>query len=76
MSEKELFEHITSKLKWYIGYCSASNATQLKQRYKVGGVKPETIEKLFKHFGYEKKREAVWGKKEEPFTGGIKYRQS
>ena len=63
MNESEVFNEITSKLKWYVGYCSQSYATQLKQKFQDGRLREEAKNNLFNHFGYEIKTEAQWQKK-------------
>ena len=62
MSEKEVFDKITSELKWYIGYCSQPYASQMISRYESGCMKKETINKLFKFFGYVVKEPTQWVK--------------
>lgn len=63
MKEEELFQIITSDHKWYVGFCSKGYATQIQQRYEKGTLSQKSIDKMFDHFGYEKKQEVVWGKK-------------
>ena len=62
MTEKQVFEQITSQLKWYIGYCSQPYASQLLVRFENGNLKSETINKMFKHFGYVVNEPTQWVK--------------
>lgn len=52
MVDKEVFEEITSKEKWYAGYISPQYATNIKRKFKSGTLSLVTMEKLFNHFGY------------------------
>lgn len=67
MTQKEAFQEITGKLKWYVGYCTPGYATQLKQRYISGQLKQKTIDKILHDFGYKKHKEAEWTKENKEF---------
>lgn len=64
MSEKEAFEEITSRIKWYepLGITPVWAYT-LKKRFAEGKLKQSTIDNILTTFGYYKKKEAVWAKK-------------
>lgn len=62
MTTEDVFKEITSIPKWYAGIMSAQNATNIKSRFAKNKVRPETITKLFNHFGYYKQPEQ-WKKK-------------
>lgn len=61
MSTEELFNSITSIPKWYLGYMSATAASNMKKRFKQGTLSMRAIEKLATHFGYVKT--LTWDKK-------------
>ena len=63
MNRQEVFNKITSEKKWFTGYCTASYATEMKQKFRVGLLGEKAIERLFEHFGYTIKTETQWEKK-------------
>ena len=63
MNKQEVFNEITSEKKWFTGYCTASYATEMKQKFRVGLLGEKAIERLFEHFGYIIKIETQWEKK-------------
>ena len=63
MTAIEVFEEITSKSKWYAGYVTAQNATNIKRRFKAGKLDYSTLVKMFNHFGYEIQNNSPWSKK-------------
>lgn len=63
MTQKQVFESITSEHKWHIGHYSQGYASQLVQRFNAGQLKQSTINKLFNHFGYTIKQETQWERK-------------
>lgn len=63
MTEQEVFNEITSNLKWYVGYCTAAYASELKSKFYAGILGEKAKNKLFNHFGYKVKKESVWEKK-------------
>lgn len=52
MIDKEVFDEITSKPKWYAGYITPQYATNIKRKFKAGTLSLVTMEKLFNHYGY------------------------
>jgi hypothetical protein len=52
MTAIEVFTEITNKPKWYAGFCSPQNATNIKSRFKAKKLEYATLEKMFNHFGY------------------------
>jgi len=60
MTEKEVFNKITSQLKWYIGHYSQGYASQLVSRYKANQLKQSTIDSFLETFGYVKSSEAQY----------------
>lgn len=60
MTEKEVFNKITSEHKWYIGYYSQGYASQLVARFKAGQLKQKTIDEFLQLFGYVKSAEAQY----------------
>ncbi len=68
MSTKEIFDEITSKLKWYAGmpsktgFHNAQSANRIKARFNNGTLPDKTIEQIFNHFGYVK-NEITWVRK-------------
>ena len=63
MNKTEVFNEITTPLKWYQGYCTSSYATQIKQKFKAGTLGEKAIQRLFKHFGYTIKKQEEWERK-------------
>lgn len=61
MTEKQVFEEITSKPKWYAGYITPQRASNIKRMYRDGKLPIGTKHKLFNHFGYFTK-EIYWSK--------------
>jgi len=64
MTEKQVFNNITSEKKWFEDYCTPSYATEMKQKFRAGLLGEKAIERLFEHFGYTIKTEAQWEKKQ------------
>lgn len=62
MTAIEVFNEITCKPKWYAGYVSAQNATNIKRRFKNGKLDYSTLTKLFNHFGYVLINDSPWTK--------------
>lgn len=60
MTEKEVFNKITSEHKWYIGFCSQGYASQLSSRFKAGQLKQSTIDSFLESFGYVKIKDAEY----------------
>lgn len=57
MFDDEVFQEITSKLKWhnqpgYPKYCSEQYASNIKRMYREGKLSFKAMEKLFNHYGY------------------------
>jgi len=65
MTEKEVFNKITSEHKWYIGHYSQGYASQLVSRYNNGQLKQSTIDSFLETFGYYKIKDAEYG--QEPY---------
>lgn len=61
MTAIELFTKITSEPKWYAGFCSPQNATNIKRRFEAKTLEFGTLEKMFNYYGYY--LEASWIKK-------------
>lgn len=61
MTAIELFKQITSEPKWYAGFTSPQNATNIKKRFVDKKLEFRTLEKMFNHFGYY--LNASWEKK-------------
>jgi len=60
MTGIEVFNEITSKPKWYAGYVSAQNASNIKRRFRAGKLEFSTLVKMFNHFGYFLINESPW----------------
>lgn len=52
MTAKEVLEDITKDAKWYAGYTTPQNASNIKKRFSDGCLSFETLQNLFNHFGY------------------------
>ena len=63
MTKEQVFNNITNERKWFQYYCTASYATEMKQKFRVGLLGEKAIERLFEHFGYTIKTETQWEKK-------------
>lgn len=63
MTEKEVFNKITSEHKWYVGKFSQGYASQLVSRYNNGQLKQKTIDSFLKTFGYVKIKDAEYEQK-------------
>jgi len=61
MTAIEVFNHITSEPKWYAGFTTAQNASNIKKRFLERQLSFETLESMFNHFGYY--LNASWEKK-------------
>ena len=64
MTAKEVFEIITKDAKWYAGYTTPQNASNIKKRFANGNLSFSTLENLFNHFGYY--LNASWDKVNNP----------
>jgi len=62
MTEKQVFNKIISEKKWFENYCTASYASEIKNKFRAGLLGEKAIERLFDHFGYKVKTEAQWEK--------------
>lgn len=60
MTAQEVFNEITSKPKWYAGYISPQNATNIKNRFSKGKLEYSTLVKMFNHFGYHLSNNSPW----------------
>ena len=67
MTAIELFKKITSEPKWYAGYCSAQNATNIKRRFEAKQLTFDKLQHLFNHFGFF--LEAEWVEKKTDKCG-------
>lgn len=63
MTEKEVFNKITSEHKWYVGFYSQGYASQFISRFKAGQLKQKTIDDFLRFFGYYKIEEAQYSQK-------------
>lgn len=61
MTAIEVFKDITSQPKWYAGFCSAQNATNIKARFEAKTLEFGTLEKMFNYYGFY--LTASWDKK-------------
>lgn len=61
MTAIELFNLITCEPKWYAGFTSAQNASNIKKRFNNKELSFEVLQKMFNHFGYY--LNASWEKK-------------
>lgn len=62
MTAIEVFNEIISKPKWYAGFVSAQNATNIKRRFKAGKLEYSTLCKMFNYYGYHLTNESPWQK--------------
>jgi len=53
MTAYEVFNEITSEPKWYSGYTTAQNASNIKRKFLNGRLSYETLVKMFNHYGYD-----------------------
>lgn len=60
MTTDELFNFITTKPKWYIGYCEQTAASMIRSRFKEETLSMKKIEEIFTHFGYAKSVQEQW----------------
>lgn len=60
MTTDELFNFITTKPKWYIGFCEQSTASMIRSRFKEETLSAKKIEEIFRHFGYVKTVQEQW----------------
>ena len=63
MTAIEVFEKITNEPKWYAGFCTPQNATNIKRRFEAGKLEYSTLVKMFNHFGYVTNCVSPWEKK-------------
>jgi hypothetical protein len=52
MTAQEVFKEITNKPKWYVGYTTPQNASNIKRRFDAKSLEFETLQNMFNHFGY------------------------
>ena len=60
MTEKEVFNKITSEHKWYVGKISQGYASQFVARFKAKQLKQSTIDSFLETFGYVRTSEAQY----------------
>lgn len=60
MTKQEAFKEITSRHKWYIGYCSQGYASLLVQRFEAGQLKEKTVNAFLTKFGYKCVKNEEW----------------
>ena len=63
MTALEVFNKITETSKWYAGFTSPQNATNIKRQFEAKQLSFKRLSKMFNHFGY--KLTASWDKKED-----------
>ena len=61
MTANEVFESITKDAKWYAGYTSPQNASNIKKRFQDKKLSFAILENMFNHYGYY--LNAEWVKK-------------
>ena len=61
MTANEVFDLITKEPKWYAGFTTPQNASNIKRRFEDKELEFGTLEKMFNHFGYY--LTASWDKK-------------
>jgi len=52
MTAIEVFKEITSEPKWYAGFTTPQNASNIKKRFEEKKLEFGTLEKMFNHFGF------------------------
>jgi hypothetical protein len=52
MTAIEVFELITKEPKWYAGFTTPQNASNIKKRFDGKKLEFGTLEKMFNHYGY------------------------
>ena len=62
MTAQELFNLITSEAKWYAGFTSPQNASNIKKRFSEKTLAFGTLERMFNHYGFQLK--SSWEKKQ------------
>ena len=60
MTAIEVFKEITSEPKWYVGFTSPQNASNIKKRFEEKKLEFSTLEKMFNHFGYFSNCKSPW----------------
>ncbi|WP_094570766.1 hypothetical protein [Mucilaginibacter xinganensis] len=53
MTAIEVFNLITSEPKWYAGFTSPQNASNIKKRFEAKTLKQKVLEKMFNYYGYQ-----------------------
>jgi hypothetical protein len=61
MTAIEVFNTITTEPKWYAGFTTPQNASNIKSRFESQTLEFATLEKMFNHYGYY--LTASWDKK-------------
>lgn len=52
MTATEVFELITNEPKWYVGYTTPQNASNIKKRFSSKELSFEILTEMFNHYGY------------------------
>jgi hypothetical protein len=63
MTAIEVFEKITNEPKWYAGFTSPQNASNIKKRFVEHKLDFKTLTNMFNHFGYFSNCTSPWEKK-------------
>lgn len=61
MTAIEVFNLITSEPKWYAGFTTPQNASNIKRRFEAKELGFDVLEKMFNYYGYF--LTASWDKK-------------
>lgn len=61
MTAIEVFELITKEPKWYAGFTTPQNASNIKNRFNEKKLGFDILEKMFNHYGFY--LTASWDKK-------------
>lgn len=62
MTAKEVFDEITNEPKWYAGFTTPQNASNIKSRFEAGVLEFSTLKKMFNHYGYFIANNSPWEK--------------
>ena len=52
MTAIEVFNNITSEPKWYAGFTTPQNASNIKKRFNDKKLSFSVLESMFNHYGY------------------------
>lgn len=63
MTAIEVFNEIVSEPKWYAGFTTPQNASNIKARFEAKTLDFSTLEKMFNHYGYFSNCTSPWEKR-------------